>query len=178
MTEPRSPTRLRYRGFILAVLACLAATNVAHAQSDPCVLVPDPQRTGDTVLRCGPSVTLKAAPGSIYHANQAGNRVTSVQLDSGALLIDFHATPRQRDFQALTPLAIAAVRGTRWAMEVVPERSSTLVLAGAVGVRRRIGTGAVTLRPGQGVDVTATGSLTVKRWAPERVRALLARFGR
>jgi hypothetical protein len=35
------------------------------------------------------------------------------------------------------------------------------------------------LRRGQGVDVTdAAGPLEVTRWAPERVQALLARFGR
>jgi len=36
----------------------------------------------------------------------------------------------------------------------------------------------VVLGPGEGVDVEATGTLVVKRWAPGRVAALLARLGR
>jgi hypothetical protein len=36
---------------------------------------------------------------------------------------------RRREFQILTPQAIASVRGTKWAMEVKPGETSTLVLA-------------------------------------------------
>jgi hypothetical protein len=42
-------------------------------------------------------------------------------------------------------------------------------------VARRAERGVV-LGPGEGVDVEATGPLTVKRWAPARVAALMARF--
>ena len=63
-------------------------------------------------------------------------------------------------------------------MEVNADRASTLVLAGRVRVQRLKTPDAVVLRSGQGVDVTsATGPLIVKRWAPQRVKALLARFG-
>jgi hypothetical protein len=33
------------------------------------------------------------------------------------------------------------------------------------------------LGPGEGVDVAAQGTLTVKRWPPARVAALMARLG-
>jgi hypothetical protein len=36
---------------------------------------------------------------------------------------------RRREFQILTPQAIASARGTKWAMEVKPGETSTLVLA-------------------------------------------------
>jgi hypothetical protein len=113
---------------------------------------------------------------------------SSVQLDSGALLIEFHAK-RRRDFQILTPATVASVRGTKWATEVKPGQSSTLVLEGQVMVKRRSTAESVVLGPGEGVDVftgvAAAGKrkggglkpLAVKRWAPARVKALLARFG-
>jgi hypothetical protein len=92
-------------------------------------------------------------------------------------LIEFHPTGKRRDFQILTPHAIASVRGTAWATEVKPDRSSVLVLSGVVEVARTPTGAAVLLGRGQGVDVTEGGGpLQVKRWAPERVRALLARF--
>jgi hypothetical protein len=45
-----------------------------------------------------------------------------------------------------------------------------------VSVARRAGANRVVLGPGEGVDVEATGALTVKRWPPARVAALLARL--
>ena len=99
----------------------------------------------------------------------------SVQLDSGALLIEFHSKQR-REFQILTPQAIASVRGPKWAMEVKPGQTSTLVLLGQV--------------TGQGVYVSSVapgntqldGSakpppIAIKKWTPDRVKTLLAQFG-
>ncbi len=59
-------------------------------------------------------------------------------------------------------------------------RSSVFVQQGRVAVaRRRNPEEAVTLGPGEGVDVDAVeGPLDVRRWPQERVRALLERFGR
>jgi FecR protein len=111
----------------------------------------------------------------------------SVRLDSGALLIEFHSK-RRHEFQILTPATIASVRGTKWAMEVKPGQTSTLVLEGRVTVRRKDTAEGVVVGPGQGVDVftgeAATGKKTgarptpfvAKRWAPARVKALLAKF--
>ena len=85
---------------------------------------------------------------------------------------------RREDFQILTPLAIAAVRGTKWAMEVAKARTSVLVLAGAVGVTNRRLNQYVILTEGEGVDITPTDtSMVQKRWGDARVRALLSRFG-
>jgi FecR protein len=175
---PQHSYRLRFSGFLLLLLLSLPVPT-AWAQSDACTLVPDPHSPGDKILRCGASLTITPAAGTVYHIVGAGSRPpTRVELDSGALLIQFDAGRRLRDFQILTPLAIAAVRGTKWAMDVGPERSSALVLAGRVKVARRDGADAVTLGPGEGVDVTAApGPLVVKRWPPERVHALLQRLG-
>jgi hypothetical protein len=112
-----------------------------------------------------------------------------VQLDSGALLIEFNSK-RHHEFQILTPQAIASVRGTKWAMEVKPGQTSALVLLGEVTVARKDAAETVVVGPGQGVDLSdmdpTTRSLNtgvkappigVQRWAPERVKSLLARFG-
>jgi ferric-dicitrate binding protein FerR (iron transport regulator) len=174
----RHRTSVRAYSPVLFLLTCLAVPAAAHAQAGACVLVPDPRNPPDKILRCGSSLTIKAAAGTIYDRPEAGQQPReSVKFDSGALLIEFHAT-RQRTFQILTPVTVASVRGTRWAMEVNSDRASTLVLAGRVRVQRLKTPDAVVLRSGQGVDVTAaTGPLIVKRWAPQRVKALLARFG-
>jgi hypothetical protein len=63
-------------------------------------------------------------------------------------------------------------------MEVKPDQTSTLGLNGVVQVSRANRTAAVLLRRGEGVDVgPSVGPLEVKRWAPQRANALLARFG-
>jgi len=164
---------------VLFLSICLPASS-ALAQADVCVLTPDKHSPNDMILHCGATLTVRPAPGTFYHPLDfgSGRSLSAVQLDSGALLIEFHPTNKRRNFQILTPQAIASVRGTRWAMEVKPGQSSTVVLQGAVQVARANTAAAVVLRSGQGVDVTdAAGPLQVKRWAPERVKALLARFG-
>ena len=65
-------------------------------------------------------------------------------------MIEFKRAEGRRSFQILTPHAIAAVRGTKWAVEVGTGKTSTLVLVGAVNVRRPSAQRGVTLRPGEG----------------------------
>ena len=172
-------TGRRCCGLFLLILGCLALPGLARAQVDACTLVPDSHSPTDKILRCGSSLTVQPAPGTVYRATATAKGVPpSVQVDSGAVLVEFHATSRRHTFEILTPLAVAAVRGTKWAVEVSPERTSTLVLDGTVKVRRPNEAAAVVLRQGDGVDVTAAaGPLTVKQWGAERVKALLARFG-
>ena len=94
------------------------------------------------------------------------------------MLIEFQPSLWRKDFQILTPLAIAAVRGTKWAVEVTTARTSVLVLSDTVGVTNRRLNRYVILTEGEGVDITpADTSLVQKTWGAARVRALLARFG-
>lgn len=164
----------------LGVALWLATTMSAWAQGGACTLIPDDRNPSEKIMRCGSDLVVRAAPGTRYHPVEQKNNETprALQLDSGALMIEFHATDAQKDFQILTPHAIAAVRGTKWVVEVQPSRSSTLVISGEVAVRHLQADDAVKLGPGQGVDVSpGTSRLVVKRWARKRVRALLARFG-
>ena len=88
-------------------------------------------------------------------------------------------TQKRGAFQVRTPDAIASVRGTEWVVDVGAAETSTFVVQGIVGVRRRIDNQAVVLTAGEGVDVAPeVNPLIVKRWPEPRVRALLGRFGR
>jgi hypothetical protein len=102
------------------LLLCLLAGVVpAAAQSGACTLTPDKRNPNDKILRCGTELTITPAPGTVYRPGPAGadGLPTSVQLDKGALLIEFNPK-RRHEFQILTPQAIASVRGTKWAIDV------------------------------------------------------------
>jgi FecR protein len=184
-----------------ALLASWTGVGSAAAQSEACILSPDKNNPSEQILRCGAELTITPAPGTVYHPAATGEDglPPSVQLDSGALLIEFHAKDTAKDtamphhdFQILTPQVVASVRGTKWMMEVKPGQTSAVVLLGQVAIARKDAADAVMVGPGRGVDVTAAdpakisksknGSsqpapIAVKRWAPARVKALLARFG-
>ena len=74
------------------------------------------------------------------------------------MLIEFKSN-RRHDFQILTPQAIASVRGTKWAIEVKPGQTSTLVLTGEVTVARKDDPKTIVVAAGQGV--TSSGWVRV-----------------
>jgi ferric-dicitrate binding protein FerR (iron transport regulator) len=131
-------------------------------------------------LQCEGGVTIVAENGAQYvlgDVNRDG-RIDSVELSSKALLLDVRRKSSGRKFRVNTPQAIAAVRGTRWAVDVAQGKTSVFVVHGRVSVGRRTpGERNVVLGPGEGVDVEASAPLVVKRWAPARVSALMARLG-
>jgi hypothetical protein len=135
--------------------------------------------SGSQALRCEGGVTIVAENGARFTLqDRDGNgRVDSAELSSKALLIEVPKKPGGNRFQVFTPQAIAAVRGTRWAVDAGEGKTSVFVVNGQVRVARRAG-GGIMLGPGEGVDVEAAGPLTVKRWAPARIAALMARLGR
>ena len=160
-----------------ATLLLFAAT-AAEAQSQGCTTtrLTDPPRE---VIRCGNGLTITAETSASFRlqGEERAGGPTGAVLNRKALLVETPAG-KVRPFQINTPHAIASVRGTIWAIDVGGGRTSVFVERGAVSVGRGGGGAGVVLRPGEGVDVGDTGPLTVKRWPQERVRALLARFGR
>jgi ferric-dicitrate binding protein FerR (iron transport regulator) len=131
-------------------------------------------------VRCGGGVTIVAEDGAQFtlHDRDRNGDVDSVDLRSKALLLDAPTQHAGHRFEVTTPQAIAAVRGTKWAVDAQAATTSVLVLRGQVTVRRRAAKGRVVLGPGEGVDVDpGAGPLTVKRWPEARVAALLARLG-
>jgi FecR protein len=175
---------------LLAVSIWLASPAPVFAEAGACQLIPDDRNPSEKMLRCGDNLTIRSAAESRYRLTDQNDQdlqkdelprqglPKGARLDSGALMIEFKPSEGRRNFQIRTPHAIAAVRGTTWAVEVEPEKTSTLVILGFVEVRRPDANSGALLRAGQGSDVSpGTGPVMVKRWAKRRVDALLARFG-
>lgn len=162
----------------LCLLMLVAVPNMGKAQApENCVLqrLSQPDRH---VLRCtgGLVITLDAAAqiGLLADPNLPP-RV--VELKQGAVLIQ--VDPGSAATQVQSRHAIAAVRGTEFAVEETAATSSVFVLTGRVRVSRRGGgRGAVFLGSGEGVDVSPGQPLEVKTWGQSRVDELLSRFGR
>jgi hypothetical protein len=129
-------------------------------------------------LRCGAGIIIIAEEGARFTLQgERKGRVEGVELNGKALLIEVPPKSGGSGFQVITPQAIAAVRGTKWAVDVGGEKTSVFVVNGRVGVGRRTGSHVVVLGSGEGVDVAPGAPLTIKRWPPARVSALLARLG-
>jgi hypothetical protein len=163
------------------ICACLGlGVDVASAQPATMGCSSEHLLNATQTFHCRGGVTIVAENGATFtlQSHTRSGDVDSVDLQSGALLID---APKQRGkshFEVTTPQAIAAVRGTKWAVDTKETRTSVLVLRGQVAVRRPAGPGQVVLGPGQGVDVDpGADPLIVKRWPQPRVDALLARLG-
>lgn len=166
----------------LAALTCLAimfAVDSASAQQPAASGCTTEQKPGAAqTLRCRDGLTIVAEDGAKFTLQSHGRQVDGVDVQSKAVLIDAPKQKGKGRFQVITPQAIAAVRGTKWAVDAQDTRTSVLVLVGQVAVRRPGGAGGeVTLGPGEGVDVEpGSGALEVKRWGQPRVDALLARL--
>jgi ferric-dicitrate binding protein FerR (iron transport regulator) len=176
----RALARMTCLAIISACLGIGLGAGVASAQPAAMGCSSEQSPNATQTLHCRGGVTIVAESGATF-ALQSHNKngdVDSVDLQGGALLVD---APRQRGksrFEVTTPQAIAAVRGTKWAVDTKETRTSVLVLKGQVAVRRAAGPGQVVLGPGQGVDVDpGADPLIVKRWPQPRVDALLARLG-
>jgi ferric-dicitrate binding protein FerR (iron transport regulator) len=145
----------------------------AHAQSVAgcrVTTLTDPPRE---VLRCGNGLTIEAEKDTKYRVLDQ-NRV---EVTSRAVLVDV-PPGRRGGFQVLTPHAIASVRGTLYAVDVKEGQTDVFVSRGQVKVSERGASASATLRPGEGSDVVPGKPMDVHLWAPERVRKLMARFGR
>ncbi|WP_348646490.1 FecR domain-containing protein [Ciceribacter sp. L1K22] len=137
--------------------------------------VSDPPRV---IYRCANGLVLEAeaAAGLELTDENGATRPAAANLSDKATLIEVE--PGSGPFQILTPHAIAAVRGTAYAVDVTAEKTAVFVIRGEVVVSRRDGSDPVTLAPGEGVDVSDGQPLVVRTWGQQRVDDLLARFAR
>jgi ferric-dicitrate binding protein FerR (iron transport regulator) len=165
-------------GYVALAYFCLSVS-IAAAQPANMGCTSAPSANASQTLRCDNGITIVAENGAKFELkdrNRDGH-VDSAELSGKALLVEVPKKPGGNRFDVLTPQAIAAVRGTKWAVDAADGKTSVLVVNGRVSVRRPAGGRPAVLGPGEGVDVGATGALVVKRWAPPRVTALLARLG-
>jgi hypothetical protein len=172
MTMPARAAWIVVSGFLLLAGEAAAQPATLGCTSTPAAL-------GTQTLRCPTAITIVSESGAKFELRDRNRdgQVDSVELSSKALLIEVPKKPGGNRFDVTTPQAIAAVRGTKWAVDAEGGKTSVFVAEGRVRVARRAGRGNVTLGPGDGVDVEATGELIVKRWPPARVSALMARLG-
>ena len=104
---------------------------------------------------------------------------TRLRLLAGALRLLVNRITAGGQFEIETDTALAAVRGTDWLIEAVPDRTSVAILRGAVAVSGRGAFAQTTVvldRPGQGVDIrpgAAPGAVTP--WGAQRLADTLAR---
>ena len=172
-------TRLARAGWIAFASLCLLAS---HAAAQPANLGCTSKATaqGTQTLQCDTAITIVTEDGAKFELkdHNRDGRVDSVELSNKALLIEVPKRPGGNRFSVVTPQAIAAVRGTKWAVDASEGKTSVFVVEGSVNVARPAGGGGVVLKPGDGVDVEPAGALIVKRWPPARVAALMARLGR
>ena len=164
----------------LGICAALGV-DVASAQQTSMGCTSEQRPNATQTLRCRGDLIIVAEDGAKFtlQSHDKSGDVDAVDLQSKALLVDAPKQKPKHRFQVITPQAIAAVRGTKWAVDAQGSRTSVLVLSGQVAVRRPSGAGQVLLGPGEGVDVDrgSTEPLVVKRWPQPRVDALLARLG-
>jgi ferric-dicitrate binding protein FerR (iron transport regulator) len=158
----------------LLLLACDAAAQPARLG---CTSAQTAQ--GTQTLQCEKAITIVAESGAKFELRDRNRdgQVDSVELSNKALLLEVPKKPGRARFDVVTPQAIAAVRGTKWAVDAEGAKTSVFVVDGRVRVARPAGPGSVVLGAGDGVDVEPSGELIVKRWPPARVTALMARLG-
>ena len=177
--------RVACAGFLaLASSFLLIGQAVAQPAGAGCASSPSSagtQTANTQTWRCDNGITIVAENGARFElkdANRDGH-IDSVELSDKALLIQVPKKPGGNRFKVFTPQAIAAVRGTKWAVDTmtVAAKTSVFVAEGRVGVTRLSGGRGVVLAPGDGVDVEGTEPLTVNRWGQPRIDALMARLG-
>ena len=171
-------TRLARAGWIAcSTLLLLTADAAAQPAKFGCTSAPTAQ--GTQTLRCPTAITIVAESGAKFELRDRNRdgQVDSVELSNKALLLEVPKKPGRARFDVTTPQAIAAVRGTKWAVDAESGKTSVFVVDGRVNVARAAGRGSVVLGPGEGVDVETSGELVVKRWGAARVAALMARLG-
>jgi hypothetical protein len=169
---------MRALAWICMVIICsTAGVDVASAQQAMKGCSSEQQPGAAQTLRCRDGLIIVAEDGAKFTLQSKGGEVDGVDLQSKAVLVDAPKQKGKNRFQVITPQAIAAVRGTKWAVDTQESRTSVLVLSGQVAVRRPKGGGEVVLGAGDGVDVEpGTDALVVKRWGQPRIDALLARL--
>jgi len=157
---------------------CLLAGNTAAQPAKPgCTSAQT--ALGTQTLHCETAITIVSESGAKFELRDRNRdgQVDSVELSNKALLLEVPKKPGRARFDVVTPQAIAAVRGTKWAVDAEGAKTSVFVVNGRVRVARPAGRGSVVLGAGDGVDVEPSGELIIKRWPPARVTALMARLG-
>lgn len=122
-------------------------------------------------LLCDGNLRVEVGPDTellVQRLLQEEPRIFGMRLLDGIVGFVFGAGNDGSGVQVRTPSAVAAVRSTEWAMQVTDGASAVFAREGTVFVSGETGT--VRLGPGEGVDVTAGGSVgPVVEWGQTRL---------
>ena len=177
MTMLARAASIAVASLVISRLGLLVGAALAQPNNLGCTSAPT--TFGSQTLRCPTAITIVSESGAKFELRDRNRdgQVDSVELSNRALLLEVPKQPGRSKFDVVTPQAIAAVRGTKWAVDAEGAKTSVFVVNGRVSVERRTGRGSVVLGAGDGVDVETSDELIVKRWPPARVTALMARLG-
>lgn len=165
----------------IILAALIGWIHAASAQSSNFGCTSSSSPAQSQTLTCSGGVTIVAESGARFTLldRDRNGRVDGIDLQSKAVLVSAPKQKSGRRFEVMTPQAIAAVRGTEWAVDAEGAKTSVFVQTGRVSVRRATSAASVTLGPGEGVDADATTTpLQVRQWGAPRIAALMARLGR
>ena len=173
--------RLIVRNFLCVAVAVFVWVPAALAQSSDkgCVLE-QVAGTSRQVLRCQDGLDIVVEDGAAFtlvDRDRDGN-ADAIRLRRKAVLLDGPQVKDGTGFQVVTPQAIAAVRGTKWAVDVAAGRHP--FSSSAEASRYKDPRQAPVCSWGQARGWTSAqemSPLTVRRWPAARVAALMARFG-
>ena len=166
------------RTAIVLLCASFAVSNQLRAQNGMAGCKLD-EAGAEKIWSCPGGLTIIVEDGARFSLEDQDHdgSVDLVRLWRRALLLVF-VEAGGRDVEVITPQAIAAARGTKWAVDVGRGKTSVFVVKGAVGVRRPSVASEVVLTRGEGVDVEhGRSQLRVKKWGAPRVAALMERLG-
>jgi hypothetical protein len=121
------------RAACVALACSLISIGIVEAQPANMGCSSETSANGSQTQRCEGGVTIVAENGARYTLqDRDGNgRVDSVELSSKALLLEVPKKSGGNRFQVTTPQAIAAVRGTKWAVDAAEARRRFLSSTGA-----------------------------------------------
>ena len=173
------------RTTLIAVLTASVAVTWAAVgasqEQDGCrtEVLKNPKRV---VYRCSNGLSIEAESWAALETilPDAKAAPKSVSIRNRAVLIDL---PKGNGpFQVRTPHAIASVRGTTYVVDATANSTSVFVVSGKVRVAStsggQYGGDKVSLGAGEGVVVSRSARLEVKKWPKVKVAALLGRFSR
>src|SRR4051794_25623890 len=150
-------------GYVALACFFLPAGN-AVAQRANLGCTSEPSASASQTLHCDNGITIVTESGAKFELkdrNRDGH-VDAVELSSKALLLEVPKKPGGNRFEVLTPQAIAAVRGTKWAVDAADAKTSVFVVEGRVAGRRRKGSHSGALGPRGGVGGGAARPLPHK----------------
>jgi len=156
---------------LLVVGAALFVTDVITAEGDG---------KAKLLLRSGSVISVgeKAKIRLADFPSSDNQFTTRVNAEQGAIRLFIAKSQAGGHFEVDTETAVAAVRGTDWIVDVMPDQTSVAVLSGSVAVRSKApGGGEVLLdKPGDGTDVKRGAPPTApKTWGAQRLRTTVER---